>query len=181
MRKIYLFLLFTLINSLIIAQTNIINVNAPDVVGVNEPFRISYEVKGNKIPNFQRPDFINFSLLDQTTSSSSNISIINGVQSSQSFTTFNYLLKANKVGVYRISPATVTINGRTYKSNNISIKVVSSNSSSNIVPSPPSSIPGKPYNQQFQPSQQSYDSDNLIIRATASKTNVYEQEEILFK
>lgn len=179
MRKIYLFLLFTLINSLIIAQTNIINVNAPDVVGVNEPFRISYEVKGNKIPNFQRPDFINFSLLDQTTSSSSNISIINGVQSSQSFTTFNYLLKANKVGVYRISPATVTINGRTYKSNNISIKVVSSNSSSNIVPSPPSSIPGKPYNQQFQPSQQSYDSDNLIIRATASKTNVYEQEAIL--
>ncbi len=178
MKRLYIFIL-SLITTLYIKAENIsVKIEAPKEVGVNEEFSIKYEIGTTEISNFQAPNFDGFTLLDERRSTSSSTTIINGKTSSQSTTSFIFLLKANAIGSYTISPATIILQGNIYKSRSIPIRVVQSQNSSNSN-TRYSNSPTSPPNSSSRPPSITQSTGDLMIKAIASQTKVFEQEVIL--
>lgn len=94
------------------------------VVAVGEAFTVVYSVNGQG-RDFQGYGFPGFNVLSgPSTSTSSNISMVNGRTSMSVTYTFTYLLQAQKEGTFEIPSASVSVDGRRYSSNKITIKVV---------------------------------------------------------
>ncbi len=82
---------------------------------------VSFQIANGKDSFFEAPKFKGFSQAGGA-STSSSVSIINGVtKQSKSYT---YTLLANKVGTYQIGSATATINGKEYKTKPFVIEVL---------------------------------------------------------
>ena len=96
-----------------------------NVVGVNETFEIKFSIDG-KGSNFVPPNFTeNFTLISGPMRSSST-SIINGSMTQE--TSYKYVLRANKIGVFTILPANIRYKGKTIGSKPITVQVEKSTS-----------------------------------------------------
>ena len=96
-----------------------------NVVGVNETFEIKFSIDG-KGSNFVPPNFSeNFTLISGPMRSSST-SIINGSMTQE--TSYTYVLRANKIGVFTILPANIRYKGKTIGSKPITVQVKKSTS-----------------------------------------------------
>ena len=147
-------------------------VKAPDAVAVNNHFRVSYTInRGNvKEPHVSFDDFDILSGPNRSTSM--NMYSVNGQSVTSHTVTFNYVLKAKKEGTFKLPVATIEVDGKQYKSNNATIKVlpadkVTSGNSNNR-------NNGIENGQRAQISQ-----DELFMTATLTKSTVYEQEAVL--
>ena len=174
MRKVILF--FILISTVIGVWADnkiIFTANAPEVVVSGDQFRLSFTVNTQKVRDFRAPNIQDFDvLMGPSRSVQSSTHIDNGKVTSVNSITFTYILMAGKEGTYKIPGATIVANGDNYTSNSVEIKVLpsdqSSGSGNNSVQSSRNQInSGKIADQE------------LFMMATASKTNVYEQEAIL--
>ncbi len=93
-----------------------------NTVDVTSPFQIVYSADNvSGVSNFAPPDFGNFVVLGGPNRSSS-FSNINGSASSR--ISYSYVLQGKKIGKFNIAGASATIEGKTCKSNSISITVV---------------------------------------------------------
>lgn len=147
--------------------------SAPDAVVVGDQFRLSYTVTTQKIKDFQAPSIKGFDvLMGPSRSQQSNTQIINGNVTSTSSITFTYILMANTAGEYTIGGASIVADGNQMVSNSVKIKVLpqdqSSNGGQNSSSNNNSSI--------HSSSGTTVSNQDLFITATASKTNVFEQE-----
>lgn len=147
--------------------------SAPDAVVVGDQFRLSYTVTTQKIKDFQAPSIKGFDvLMGPSRSQQSSTQIINGNVTSTSSITFTYILMANTAGEYTISGASIVADGNQMVSNSVKIKVLpqdqSSNGGQNSSSNNNSSI--------HSSSGTTVSNQDLFITATASKTNVFEQE-----
>lgn len=174
MRKVILF--FILISTVIGVWADGITftANAPEVVVSGDQFRLSYTINSQKVRDFRAPSIQNFDvLMGPSRSTQSSTQIINGNVTSTNTITFTYILMAEKEGTFKIPGATIVADGNNYTSNSVEIKVLppdqssSSNNSNSSRSSRSQANSGKITNQE------------LFMMATASKTNVYEQEAIL--
>ena len=96
-----------------------------NVVSVNETFEIKFSIDG-KGSNFVPPKFSkNFTLISGPMRSSST-SIINGSMTQE--TSYTYVLRANKIGVFTILPANIRYKGKTIGSKPITVQVKKSTS-----------------------------------------------------
>ena len=142
--------------------------SAPDVVVVGDQFRLSYTVTTQKVKDFRAPSIKGFDvLMGPSRSQQSNTQIVNGNVTSTSSITFTYILMANNAGEYTIPGASIIVDGDQMVSNSVRIKVLpqdqgSSNSSSS--------------SSTHSSSGTGVSNQDLFITASASKTNVYEQE-----
>lgn len=183
-KRINLFILLSLHSILLLADNVSISISAPKEVGVGDQFRVSYEISSHQISHFESPDFDGFRILDNHQSSSSSTTIINGQVSTKSSTTFTFLLSAPRAGEFIIGSARIHINGETYSTKKIPIRVTaqpSGHASSSALPSTYSNnqTPSPPPLSHPTPSSPDTRNSNLFVRAIASKTKVYEQEAIL--
>ena len=64
-------------------------------------------------------------------STQSSYSFVNGKSQSSSSTTYSFYLKAVKEGTYNISPASITVNGKTITSKSYQLKIVNRNEKNN--------------------------------------------------
>ncbi|WP_291596906.1 BatD family protein [Bacteroides sp.] len=147
--------------------------SAPDAVVVGDQFRLSYTVTTQKIKDFQAPSIKGFDvLMGPSRSQQSNTQIVNGNVTSTSSITFTYILMANTAGEYTISGASIVADGNQMVSNSVKIKVLpqdqSSNGGQNSNSNNNSSI--------HSSSGTTVSNQDLFITASASKTNVFEQE-----
>ncbi|MDR2840687.1 MAG: BatD family protein, partial [Paludibacter sp.] len=129
---------------------------------------VTFTVNSNKASNFNPPEFTGFELLaGPYQSTSSSYSVNNGVATSSVQVTYTYTLQCSKAGDFKLAPASIIVNGEKYSSNGLVIKVL-----------PPDSNSDTQQNAQQQNATagQGITSDNLFIRASLSKSNVYEQE-----
>ncbi len=124
-------------------------------VGRNEQFKVEFSVNasGN---GFTAPDFSNFQVL-QGPSRSSSIQIVN-FQRNESLS-FSYILRPKQTGTYTIGPASIEVNGKTYTSQPLTIKVLNE--------SPRANDPNDPY---------SIAARSAFIKIIPSKTTVYQGE-----
>lgn len=146
--------------------------SAPEAVVSGDQFRLTYTINSQKVRDFRTPNIKGFDvLMGPSRSTQSSTQIINGNVTSTSTITFTYILMAEKEGTYSIPGATIVANGNNYTSNSVSIKVL---------PPDQSATAGSTGNTSRNRSHSGTITDKeLFITATASKTNVYEQEAIL--
>ena len=111
---------------------NVIRVEAPNVVAVNEQFNVTFIIEGEKSPSdFHWSEGDDFQLVwGPQKGSSSSIQIINGKRSSSHQTTFTYILIPKSTGTFQLPAATATLSGDRITSNQASIQVVSEGASS---------------------------------------------------
>jgi len=174
MRKVILF--FILISTVIGAWADGITftASAPDAVVSGDQFRLTFTVNSQKVRDFRAPNIKDFEvLMGPSRSTQSSTQIVNGNVTSTSTITFTYILMAEKEGTYKIPGATIVADGNNYTSNSVEIKVL-----------PPDQSTGNSSGNSARSSRNQANSGKitdkeLFIMATASKTNVYEQEAIL--
>ena len=147
--------------------------SAPDAVVVGDQFRLSYTVTTQKIKDFQAPSIKGFDvLMGPSRSQQSSTQIINGNVTSTSSITFTYILMANTAGEYTISGASIVADGNQMVSNSVKIKVLPQDQSSNGGQNGSSNNNSSIHSS----SGTTVSNQDLFITATASKTNVFEQE-----
>ena len=146
--------------------------SAPDVVVVGDQFRLSYTVTTQKVKDFRAPSIKGFDvLMGPSRSEQSSTQIVNGSVSSTSSITFTYILMANTAGEFTVPGASIVADGDQMVSNSVKIKVLPQDQNHN------SSRRNNDNSSSIQPSSNaSVSNQDLFITATASKTNVYEQE-----
>lgn len=146
--------------------------NAPDAVVNGEQFKISFTVNSTNVRDFRAPSITDFEvLMGPSRSQQSSTQIINGNVSSSSSITYTYVLIANKVGTFTIPGATIKINGKDYKSNSVTVKV--------LPPDKNGGASNRGNSQHNASNAQNISNKDLFITATLNKTQVYEQEAIL--
>ena len=146
--------------------------SAPDVVVVGDQFRLSYTVTTQKVKDFRAPSIKGFDvLMGPSRSEQSSTQIVNGSVSSTSSITFTYILMANTAGEFTVPGASIVADGNQMISNSVKIKVLPQDQNHN------SSRRNNDNSSSIQPSSNaSVSNQDLFITATASKTNVHEQE-----
>ena len=171
MRKVILF--FILISTVIGAWADGITftANAPEVVVSGDQFRLSYTINSQKVRDFRAPSIQGFEVL-MGPSRSTQYQNYNGVVTNS--ITFTYILMAEKEGTYTIPGATIVADGNNYTSNSVEIKVLPPDQSSSNAGSGSSAR-----SSRNQANSGKITDKELFMTATASKTNVYEQEAIL--
>ncbi|MBE6275300.1 MAG: protein BatD [Bacteroides sp.] len=175
MRKIVLLFIFIATALTTWADEKItFTASAPEVVVSGDQFRLTFTVNSQKVRDFRAPSINGLEvLMGPSRSTQSSTQIINGKVTSSNTITFTYILMAEKEGTYNIPGATIVADGNNYTSNSVSVKVL-----------PPDQSAGTGNNRggnasRNQNSTGKITDKELFIAATASKTNVYEQEAIL--
>ena len=171
MRKVILF--FILISTVIgaWADKTTFTANAPEVVVSGDQFRLSFTINSQKVRDFRAPNMKGFEVL-MGPSRSTQYQNYNGVVTNS--ITFTYILMAEKEGTYTIPGATIVADGNNYTSNSVEIKVLPPDQSSSSAGSGSSAR-----SSRNQANSGKITDKELFMTATASKTNVYEQEAIL--
>lgn len=146
--------------------------SAPDVVVVGDQFRLTYTINTQKVRDFRAPSIKGFDvLMGPSRTTFSNTQIINGKMSSEKGITFTYILMANTAGDFSIPGATAEVDGKSVRSNPVSVKVL---------PPDQDNASGSASGKGSAASSEASVSDkDLFILSTASKTTVYEQEAFL--
>lgn len=149
--------------------------SAPNTVGSGQQFAVTFTVNA-AASNFKAPSFKGFSVLSgPNQSSSSSMQIINGKMNQSVSYSFTYYLQAGNEGNYTVAPARITVEGKTYESESISIKVVKSSQGAN-----------NQQQQQHQSQSQNNQSggngvsdNDIFLRANVSNASPYLGEQII--
>lgn len=176
MRK--LIFLFTLFITSLAAQADEVtfSASAPEAVVSGEQFRLTYTINTQNAKEFRAPSMTGFNILMGPTSSRQHsTNIINGKISSSSSITYTYILEAGKEGTYRISGASIVADGKAALSNSLTIKVLPPDRANNGISGGNTSSSSS----RSESSSTGVSGNDLFVIATASKTNVYEQEAFL--
>jgi len=178
-------ILFLLLPLSLFSQQVSFKATAPREVGEGQRFSIQYTVKADKYADkLILPDFKNLSVITTSkgTGTSTSVTIINGKMKSQSTytTSWDVYVEAGKIGKVTVPPATVTLNGKKYKSNSLTISIVKSSGTqknqgnySNQIPFP---------NFQFPSTNSTNNSDisykSIFFNVTLNKSEVYVGEPV---
>jgi len=167
--------LFTLFSLNLCAQEIEFTASVKPVVSVGETFVLTYSVNAQGV-NFSGPKILGLNVLSgPNTSTSSSIRSINGRTSMTITYTNSYLLQASRVGNFEIPAATVTVDGKSYRSNKVTIQVQTGATNSQ---SPgQANQPGK----QQTPAQGGVqtNANDVFLKAYVSRTKPYQGEGII--
>lgn len=159
-----------------------ITVQAPQSVYEGDNFTVRFVVN-DQAKNFRGPTFKGFSLRSgPNQSSSTSMSFVNGKMSSSTSTTFSYTLTADMVGTFTIGAATCTVDGKklTSASHTITVEKLSAAQKKQRQQSQQNQQRQAfdPWAQQPQ-SEAQIDEKSLFARASVSKTNPYQGEQVI--
>lgn len=159
-------------------------------IGKNDLVQVSFKVENaHSVQNIVAPDFDNFDVVsgpNQETGSYSS----NGLHSS--YVAISFILKPVKTGKFSIAPATAVVNGKTMRSNSVTVVVSnqgSGSSSSNSLNQSPFSgfdlkaVPSRGVNEDYilRPGQDAEEKikKNLFLKIDANKTTCYVGEPVV--
>lgn len=155
------------------AQQVTFEVQTPSLVAAGERFRVEFTLTNAQSDNFTPPTFTGLSVLaGPTTSTGSMISMINGVQNSQTTLTYTYLVQSSTSEKRAIiSPAVITAGGKTYTTKTQLIDIApggeaGTNSSASR-------------NQPSANGSQTLAADDILLKMEINRSNVYKGEAIV--
>lgn len=185
MRKFVLtFIYFAMAAAAGLAQVTF-KIEAPRQAEVGQQIRVRYVANTTDVEDIQVNDFNGFKVAyGPSTSRSSNFSMINGKTTQSSTLTFTYVLVATQEGTHKLPEATITVDGKSIKSNSASIEVLPASNSGNGNnhnggQSGQSAQSGRSGGASSGTSSQNIGAKDLYMTVTANKTKVYEQEAVL--
>ena len=172
-----------LIGLISIAYAQEITVQAPEEVYMGDHFTVKFSVN-EQAKDFRGPSFKGFSLISgPSTSSQTSMSFINGQMSRSVSTSFSYTLMADVEGTFTVEPASCVADGKKISSRRFSIKVTKMSAAQQQQRQQQQQQRQQrqaydPWAQQPQPATQ-IDENTLFARASVSKTNPYQGEQII--
>jgi hypothetical protein len=141
---------------------------AKSFVTVGEQFRLVYALNA-KATSLKPPAMDNFAILmGPSTSSSSSVQIINGQVTQSISYSYSFILQATKEGKFILDPAEIIVDGKTYKSNSVTIEVLKGNQTNN-----------QQNNQGQTNNTGTVSNDDVFVRLNLNKTNVTQGEQIV--
>ncbi len=150
---------------------------AQQTVVVGNKFKVRYTLNNSKSTDIREGECEAIEkLFGPSYATSSNVSIVNGQISSTTTVTFEYVYKATKAGTYTISPASITIDGTKYTSNEIKLNIVEEGSAGQSSQSSSSSSSSGSSSSASLPQGEVPD---IMIRQTLSRSSVYEGEAVV--
>lgn len=179
MKKIIGILILLALGTTLHAQQ--MTVQAPQSVYEGDYFTVRFVVDA-RASGFQGPSFKGFSLRSgPNTSSSSSFSFVNGQMTSSVQTVYSYTLAADAVGTFTVDPATCTADGKKVSSQSFTIKVEKGDPNRRQQQQQQQQQQRQAYNPwDQQPRQASeIDSKSLFARASVSKSNPYQGEQVI--
>ena len=180
MKKIIIALLTAALCALTAYAQTSIKVQAPNLVGLNEQFNVTFIISGEHAPSdFQWDPGSDFQLVwGPQRGTSTSVNIINGKSTRTSQTTFTYVLLPKNTGRFQLAAAEATVKGDRLTSNRPTIEVVSDGAAAS----------GQGQGQASQRSQSSsgqgsaqtgtVSADDMFLRLTFSKRSVMVGETI---
>jgi len=184
MKKIGIIIFALLLSCTMFAQGKI-EVQAPNLVAVDEQFNVSFSIEGDSAPSdFSWNCGDDFKLVwGPQKGSSTSISIINGKRSKSSQTTYTYVLLPRKTGTFTLAPATANLNGSRISSGTKSIQVVSNGASASQSSGSGSSSSSSGSSSQKSSGSQAtttgtISSDDLFLRLNLSRNSAVMGETI---
>lgn len=168
MKRVILYALLSQICYTVMAQVTF-TASANKVVELGENFRITYSVNANG-SNFTPPDFNDFSVLaGPHKSTSSSFQYINGKTSQTITNSYSFIVQGAKVGKFTIGKAKITVEGKSYESNQLTIEVIKGSSNANVNNS----------NNNTNNDQTISNSSDIFVRTNLNKTTVYQGEQLI--
>lgn len=172
MRKLFLLVISFLVAGIVrpgMAADIEFSASAPQEVGMGERFQVTYQVNARP-SDFAAPSFEGFRRVSgPSQSSSTSMQLINGQMTTTTSFSYTYVLEAGREeGQFGISPARITVDGKSYQSNRLTITVREGARAQS--PSPRTQTP--------QP-QESITPQDIFIRATANNTSPYQGEQVI--
>ena len=154
------------------AQTRI-QVQAHDVVVLDEQFTVSFVIEDNRPSDFEWEPCEGLEVLwGPQQGRSSSVQIINGKRTESSQTTYSYIMRAQKTGKFKLPKARAVVNGKEIFSSETSIEVLSGSSATADAKSA-SAQKSSPKNTAANPSTQ-----DVFLVLYVDKTNVVVGEPI---
>lgn len=175
MKKHLILFLLTFVTGQLAADDVKFTGEAPGAVKVGQQFRLTYTIN-TEAEDFRSPDLRHFTVLaGPSTSSSTNVSVVNGKMTKNYRLQFTYVLQADETGEFTIPPATIRVDGETYESNPVQIEVIDGNGSSAGQKS------GQADRQQSSKQREEAKSgrDDLFVKVLVNKSNVYREEPLV--
>ncbi|KAA8481838.1 oxygen tolerance protein BatD [Arcticibacter tournemirensis] len=139
-------------------------------VATGEEFEVTFSVNANG-DRFSPPEFNGFQVLGGPNMSSSMTSINGSMTVS---TSYSYYLMAVKEGTFTFGAASISVNGKTYKTNPLRIRVVKGRPVPQGSSRPAPAVP----QEDFEESQPEKLSNSLFLRAVTDKNNVYQGQQL---
>lgn len=165
------------LNYLFAAEGVTFKATAPTQVAMNQQFKLEYTLT-NATARLPEPNLGDFTVLrGPATQQFQNVSIINGKFEQQTSYVVSYILMPNKEGTFTISPISFKKDGETIMCNAVTIKVVAAgqaNSQQNATISQ-----GRNSSGSNNASAVNNATNDVFVKTTYSKKNVYEQEEVI--
>ncbi|MBW6489616.1 MAG: BatD family protein [Lentimicrobium sp.] len=169
-RNVIVMISLLLANIALFGQEIEFRATAKEVVSVGEQFRLIYSING-QASGFRSPVIKNFSILNgPNQSQSTSMQIINGQVSRSVEYSFTYILQATSEGTFTILPASVNVDGKTYQSNPVTIKVIKGKNTQ---------APQQNNQQNAAPTSGDITANDLFVRAVTSKSNPTQGEQII--
>jgi len=140
--------------------------SAERVLSVGERFSLTFTVNAEG-SGFRAAPMPDFNILSgPNASQSTSMSIVNGKMSQSMSLQYTFILEPVREGTFTIKPAQITVNGKTYSSNQVMIKVIKGNN--------------PPPTQQKQGAKVTGDvsSENLFVRIELNSKSVFVGEPI---
>ncbi len=163
--KHLLSIFFLLTTAMLYGQDVVFSGQAPKSVRTNERFYLTYEVN-KEGKDFKGADMSEFSVLNgPSKSTSSSISIINGRMQQSVSIRYSYVLESKKAGKFTIAPASITVDGKHYTSNPVTIEVVAGNASAS--------------GNDRQENAPGISDKDLFVRISVDKKSVYKGEALV--
>ena len=174
MKRIVLtsFLLLTTIAAALADEITFV-ANAPKSVVAGKRFSITFEINNKTDGQPSIPDIDGLRILSgpnySTFTSRQNV---NGRVTTRQTITFTYIVIADNEGEIEIPAASISVDGKKYTSNPLSIKVLPQDKTQNTSRQTTSSASSRSSSTDIS-------ADDLFVLASLSKTKVYEQEAVL--
>lgn len=176
MKKALISLLFFTLTLAAVAQE--LTVRAPGRVEQGRRFEVRFEVN-SRADDFRGPSFKGLSVLSgPNVSHQTNMSIINGQMSRSVSTGFTYIIQADVEGTFNIGGASCNVDGKRVSCQGFTITVEKAGTQA---PQQQAYGGGQSRRQSStQPSQSgNIDSKSLFARASISKNNPYQGEQVI--
>lgn len=145
--------------------------SAPLLVAAGENFRIEFTVNAEPERNsFEAPSFEGFQLIaGPVTSRGSNMYIVNGAMERSEYHTYTYVLQGTTKGKYTIGAAAIAVEGKSYRTQPVTIEVVDEDNSQQ----------GDAVPQGGNSAEKAIGANDLLMRMVVNKTDVFKGEPVV--
>ena len=161
----------------VLAEDVSFTASAPQLVTVGHQFRVDYTLN-HEGRDLQVPSMEDFDvLMGPSTSRSSSVQWINGKMTSSTQLRYTFVLLASKTGTFTLAPASITVDGKKYSTQPLTIKVIDEGQQG-AAAAQGGAQQGAASGASAASASSATKTDQVFVRTQLSKSQVYEQEAV---